>query len=61
VVGVFNPIAGIATYIGQRALKDPLGQIFSYEYAITGPWADPKVVRLKPVGAPADQGPHSPD
>jgi len=61
VVGVFNPIAGIATYIGQRALKDPLGQIFSYEYAITGPWADPQVVRLKKVGAPADQGPHSPD
>jgi uncharacterized protein (TIGR02099 family) len=61
VVGVFNPIAGIATYIGQKALKDPLGQIFSYEYAITGSWTDPKVVRLKPVGAPADQGPHSPD
>jgi uncharacterized protein (TIGR02099 family) len=61
VVGVFNPIAGIATYIGQRALKDPLGQIFSYEYAITGPWANPNVVKLKPIGAAADQGPHSPD
>jgi uncharacterized protein (TIGR02099 family) len=61
VVGVFNPIAGIATYIGQKALKDPLGQIFSYEYAITGPWADPKVVRLKPLGAPGNQAPHSPD
>jgi uncharacterized protein YhdP len=61
VVGVFNPIAGIATYIGQKALKDPLGQIFSYEYAITGPWAEPKVVRLKPVSVPADQGPRSPD
>lgn len=61
VVGVFNPIAGIATYIGQKALKDPLGQIFSYEYAITGPWADPKVVKLKPVTAPADEGPRTPE
>jgi uncharacterized protein YhdP len=61
VVGVFNPIAGIATYIGQKALKDPLGQIFSYEYAITGSWTDPKVVKLKPVSVPADQGPRSPD
>jgi uncharacterized protein (TIGR02099 family) len=61
VVGVFNPIAGIATYIGQKALKDPLGQIFAYEYAITGPWADPKVVKLKPVSGPAEQGPRSPD
>lgn len=61
VVGVFNPIAGIATYIGQRALKDPLGQIFSYEYAITGPWANPKVVKLKRAMPPADQAPRSPD
>jgi len=61
VVGVFNPIAGIATYIGQRALKDPLGQIFSYEYSVTGTWASPKVVKLKPVSVPADRVPKSPD
>lgn len=61
VVGVFNPIAGIATYIGQKALKDPLGQIFAFEYAITGPWADPKVVKLKPAPAPADQAPRTPE
>jgi uncharacterized protein (TIGR02099 family) len=61
VVGVFNPIAGIATYIGQRALKDPLGQIFSYEYSVTGTWTSPKVVKLKPARVPADQLPKSPD
>jgi uncharacterized protein (TIGR02099 family) len=61
VVGVFNPIAGIATYIGQKALKDPLGQIFSFEYAISGPWTDPKVVKLKPVTGPADQGSRTPE
>jgi uncharacterized protein YhdP len=61
VVGVFNPIAGIATYIGQKALKDPLGQIFSYEYAVTGSWASPNVVKLKPVSVPADQGTRTPE
>lgn len=61
VVGVFNPIAGIATYIGQKALKDPLGQIFSYEYAVTGSWTNPNVVKLRPLGAPADQETRSPE
>ena len=59
VVGVINPVAGIVTFIGQRALKDPLGQIFAFEYGITGSWANPKVTRLSPVaasGAPAPLG-----
>jgi uncharacterized protein (TIGR02099 family) len=49
VVGVINPVAGIVTFIGQRALKDPLGQIFAFEYGITGGWADPKVAKLSPL------------
>jgi uncharacterized protein YhdP len=61
VVGVFNPIAGIATYIGQKALKDPLGQIFSYEYAITGSWANPNVLKLRPRSVPAEQGTRTPE
>jgi uncharacterized protein (TIGR02099 family) len=46
VVGLLNPLAGVATLFAQRALKNPLGQIFSYRYAITGTWADPQVKRL---------------
>jgi uncharacterized protein YhdP len=46
VVGLLNPIAGVASLLAQRILKDPLGQIFAYRYAITGTWADPKVERL---------------
>jgi uncharacterized protein YhdP len=49
VVGVINPVAGIVTFIGQRALKDPLGQIFAFEYGITGGWANPKVAKLSPL------------
>lgn len=50
-VGVINPVAGIVTFLGQRVLKDPLGQIFAFEYAITGTWDDPKVEKLNPAAA----------
>jgi uncharacterized protein (TIGR02099 family) len=53
VIGIVNPLVGVASAIAQRLLKNPLGQIFSYDYEITGTWADPKVEKLKPP-APAD-------
>jgi uncharacterized protein (TIGR02099 family) len=46
VVGLIHPLAGVATLLAQRVLRDPLGQMFSYRYSITGTWADPKVERL---------------
>ena len=45
--GVINPLGALVTYLAQRALKDPLSRAFSFEYAITGAWADPKVVRVQ--------------
>jgi uncharacterized protein (TIGR02099 family) len=51
VVGIINPVAGIVTFLGQRVLKDPLGQMFAFEYGITGSWADPKVAKLKPAAS----------
>jgi uncharacterized protein (TIGR02099 family) len=48
VIGIVNPLAGVASAIAQRLLKNPLGQIFSYDYKITGTWTDPKVEKLKP-------------
>ncbi len=59
VVGVINPVAGIVTFIGQRALKDPLGKIFAFEYGITGSWADPKVAKLGPTVASEAPAPAS--
>jgi uncharacterized protein (TIGR02099 family) len=41
-----NPIAGVASFVAQRLLKDPLGQVFAYEYLVTGSWADPKVEKV---------------
>jgi uncharacterized protein (TIGR02099 family) len=41
----FNPLLVFPAAIAQRVLKDPLGHIFSFEYAITGTWANPDVKR----------------
>lgn len=41
-----NPIAGVASFLAQRLLKDPLGQAFAFEYAVSGTWADPKVEKV---------------
>lgn len=42
-VGVVNPLVGVAAYVAQKLLRDPVEKIFSYEYEISGPWADPKI------------------
>ena len=47
VIGLVNPLAGVASAIAQRLLKNPLGQIFSYDYKITGTWSDPKVEKIR--------------
>ncbi len=46
-VALANPVAGLATLVAQKVLRDPLEQIFSYEYAVTGNWEDPKVEKVQ--------------
>ena len=51
---VGGPIAGAAAYLAQKVLKDPFGQLVSYEYDVTGKWSDPTIKRVpRPVPAPA--------
>lgn len=38
-----GPVAGVAAFLAQKVLKDPLDQIASYQYDVTGTWADPQV------------------
>jgi uncharacterized protein (TIGR02099 family) len=38
-----GPVAGVATFLAQKMLKDPFEQIVSYEYRITGTWSEPQV------------------
>ncbi|MBK9623072.1 MAG: TIGR02099 family protein [Rhodocyclaceae bacterium] len=41
-----NPIAGAALWLSQKLLKDPVGQVLSFEYSVSGSWTDPKVVKF---------------
>jgi len=47
-IGIVNPVAGVAAAIVQRILRNPLGQIFAYDYSVTGTWSDPKVAKIQP-------------
>ena len=53
-----NPALGVAAWLAQKVLRDPLDQIFAYEYAVTGSWSDPKVEKIQqPVPRREEQGP----
>ncbi|MFA7269150.1 MAG: YhdP family protein [Sterolibacterium sp.] len=41
-----HPAAGAIAWLADKILKNPIDQIFSYEYAVTGSWDDPKVEKL---------------
>jgi uncharacterized protein YhdP len=47
-----NPVVGAAvgagTLLAQKLLNNPLDQIFSYDYRVTGSWSDPQVARVTP-------------
>ena len=46
-LGIVNPVAGVAALLAQRILKNPLGQIFSFDYDVSGTWSDPKVAKIE--------------
>ncbi len=53
-----GPVAGIASFLVQRALKDPLAQLATFDYAVTGTWAEPtvnRVARPEPGGGPRQE------
>ncbi|MFM9883418.1 MAG: YhdP family protein [Burkholderiales bacterium] len=51
-LALLNPLVGLGSFIAQRLLKDPIGQLLAHEYAITGSWDDPKVERISIFRAP---------
>ncbi len=44
-----GPIVGVAAFVAQKLLKDPLNQITSSEYSITGTWDNPQEVDIDKV------------
>ena len=57
-LALLNPLLGLGTFIAQRLLKDPLGQLLAYDYVVDGSWGDPRVTRVTNVDrGPADAAP----
>jgi len=42
---IANPVAGLAVFIAQQLLDDPLGKLITFSYHVTGTWSDPLVTR----------------
>lgn len=51
-----NPAVGLGTFLAQLVLRDPLSKAFSFEYDVTGPWADPQVKRREKPAADTSTG-----
>ncbi|MDD5242123.1 MAG: YhdP family protein [Sulfuricella sp.] len=56
VAGAFlgGPVVGITALVAQKLLKDPIDQMASYEYSVTGTWDNPNVVKID-ANAPTEQ------
>ncbi|MDP1630848.1 MAG: AsmA-like C-terminal region-containing protein, partial [Caulobacter sp.] len=53
---IANPAIGAAAWLAQKILKDPFGQMFAFEYAISGSWSDPKVEKLQQQAGAKQEG-----
>jgi uncharacterized protein YhdP len=41
-----GPVVGVGAFIASKVLKNPISQAASFEYAITGTWADPVITKV---------------
>jgi uncharacterized protein YhdP len=44
-------VAGVAAFLAQKILKDPIEQLVSFEYNVTGNWSDPQVSKTERAAA----------
>jgi uncharacterized protein YhdP len=47
-----TPVLGLSTLLVSKLLKNPLGRMVAYEYAVTGSWDNPTVTNLGPERPP---------
>jgi uncharacterized protein (TIGR02099 family) len=43
-----GPLVGIGTFIANKILREPLDKLVSFEYNVTGSWANPNVTKTGP-------------
>jgi len=53
-----GPVAGVGTLVASKILQDPLSKAVSFEYQVSGGWADPQVTRL--ARPPTEAGTETP-
>lgn len=46
-----GPVAGVATFLAQKMLKDPIDEMGAFEYDVTGTWNEPQVAKVEPQPA----------
>ncbi|OIQ96490.1 hypothetical protein GALL_215310 [mine drainage metagenome] len=56
-----GPVVGVGVLLANKILRDPLDKLVSFEYNVSGSWADPKVEKVgqskpAPGGVPAQSG-----
>ena len=56
---IVNPAVALGMAVGQAVLKDPIGQIFSVEYTVSGSWSEPKVEKVEAPFAAGSSDPSS--
>jgi uncharacterized protein (TIGR02099 family) len=42
-----GPVVGAAAFLAQKILKDPIEQLATFEYNVTGNWSDPQVAKAE--------------
>lgn len=50
-----GPVIGLGAFIANKVLRNPIGQAATFEYAITGPWADPLVTKVAKPNVKGDE------
>lgn len=46
---VGGPVVGIGTFVANKLLKDPIGQVATFDYSVTGTWGEPVITKVKRV------------
>ncbi len=53
-----GPVVGLGTLVANKILKNPIGQVLTFDYMVSGSWSDPVVKKL-PRPSSSEQSGHS--
>lgn len=51
-----GPVGGVAAFLAQKILKDPIEKLTSFEYNVTGSWSDPQIAKLERAAPAITEG-----